>query len=111
MWCLASRMFSNDFYDCYSKYFFVYVSGKFYLVDFDDGPAVVSGAWMSKDLKFCMWPPHASSMRPAQYYKFVENFSGNVDVTWKQLSVKVRHFSGGDVCLVHTQLQLCPCLI
>lgn len=83
----------------FSLTFIFIVSGKFFLLDFRDGPLVVSGEWITSDRLFCAWPPNGDSMQPLEYDKFVQEHHVPTD-DWNLHKVSKVRACGGNFRLL-----------
>ena len=45
------------------------IKRQYYIVDFEKGPQMVRGEWLSADLKVCSWPPWAKTLSQLDYDK------------------------------------------
>lgn len=87
---------------------FLFVSGKFYLVDFLDGPQVVRGEWLADDRKYSAWPSGEDIMQPMQYDKFVVRHSGPPDPNWQLYPVSIRAYSGKVTSVIVCRVDFLP---
>lgn len=73
----------------------MFVTDKFYIVDFADGPSLVQGAWLSDDKKFCAWPPQADELYGLAYDKFLQKEEIFPEENWDIHDVlRIRYASG-----------------
>lgn len=76
----------------------MFVLGKYFIVDFKDGPQVIQGAWITKDRRYCAWSPQFEEMDPLTYDKIVQDSKNKPTNDWVLHEVvRVRAYGGNSM--------------
>ncbi|KAK3928025.1 CLAVATA3/ESR (CLE)-related protein 4A-1 [Frankliniella fusca] len=79
--------------------------GNYVLVDFPDGPQIVRGKWITKDLKYAAWPPQANKLSGLAYDKFIQT-EMECEETWFIYPVNRIRAHSDDFSKVRLKLKL-----
>jgi len=76
---------------------------KYYVVDFEDGPTFVPGAWLTDDLALCAWPPWGKNVDQLAYDKRVKKLP-SPEENWSECAVKRIRAKGGELYILWDSL-------
>lgn len=63
------------------------------LADFEDGPSLLQGLWLSKDNKYAAYPPDAKSMTSLEFDKYLQSGPIEPQSNWEMYPIKLRAYS------------------
>ena len=73
---------------------FCFLTEKFSVVDFEEGPQMVPSLWLSPDREFCFWPSWANTLDQVRYDKAIKKCPQPEEDWGREVVLRVRA-SGG----------------